>query len=61
MARKISFDKEYILKNAKNFIEEKGIECLNARDLCKYIGCSTAPLFRNFSGMIEFKKELKKY
>ena len=61
MARKISFDKEYILKNAKNFIEEKGIECLNARNLCKYIGCSTAPLFRNFSGMIEFKKELKKY
>lgn len=61
MARKVSFDKEYILKNAKKFIEEKGIECLNARDLCKYIGCSTAPLFKNFSGMKDFKKGLKKY
>lgn len=61
MARKVSFNKEYILEKSKSFINEKGIEYLNARDLCKYIGCSTQPLFKNFSGMDDFKRELKKY
>lgn len=61
MARKISFNREFILEKSKSFINEKGIEYLNARDLCKYIGCSTQPLFKNFNGMDDFKKELKKY
>lgn len=61
MARKTKFTKEEILEKAKDFINEKGIEQMNARDLCKYIGCSTQPLFKNFESMAEFKKSLKKY
>lgn len=61
MARKTKFMKEQILEKAKEFINEKGIEQMNARDLCKYIGCSTQPLFKNFESMEEFKKSLKKY
>lgn len=61
MARKIVYDKISILEKAKDFINEKGIEVMNARDLCKYIGCSTQPLFKNFESMEVFKKELKKY
>lgn len=61
MARKISFDKEFILEKSKEFIIEFGFEMLNARDLCKYIGCSTQPLFRNFNSMDDFKIELKRY
>ncbi len=61
MARKTKFTKEQILKKAKEFINEKGIDQMNARDLCKYIGCSTQPLFKNFESMDEFKVYLKKY
>ena len=61
MARKVVYDKITILEKTKDFINEKGIEAMNARDLCKYIGCSTQPLFKNFESMDVFKKELKKY
>lgn len=61
MARKTIFTKEEILKRTCEFIKSKGIDSMNARDLCKYIGCSTQPLFKNFKSMEEFKKSLKKY
>lgn len=61
MARKVEYKKEIFLLKAKEYINEFGIELLNSRDLCKYIGCSTQPLFRNFNSMNNFKVELKKY
>lgn len=61
MARKIKFTQEQILEKTKEFINEKGIEQMNARDLCKYIGCSTQPLFKNFESMEGLKRSLKKY
>ena len=61
MARKTVFSKEQILEKAKEYINENGFEQMNARELCKYIGCSTQPLFKNFNGMEDFKKSLKKY
>ena len=61
MARKTKFVKEKILEKTKEFINENGIAKMNSRDLCKYIGCSTQPLFKNFENMDKFKKSLKKY
>lgn len=61
MARKIMFNKQMILQKTYEFIKDKGIESMNARDLCKYIGCSTQPLFKNFDNMNCLKKELKIY
>jgi len=61
MARLISFTKNELLKKTGDFVKKYGMESLNARDLCKYIGCSTQPLFRNFNNMEELKKELKVY
>ncbi len=61
MPRKELFNKNTILERTYDFIKEKGIEKMNARDLCKYIGCSTQPLFRLFGSMEDFKKELKVY
>ena len=61
MARTIVFNKDIILSKTKEFIKEYGIDKMNVRDLCKYIGCSTQPLFKNFINMEEFKKELKVY
>lgn len=61
MARKVEYDEELFLIKSKDYINEFGIELLNSRDLCKYIGCSTQPLFRNFYNMDNFKAKLKKY
>lgn len=61
MSRKTVFNKEYILEKTYAFIKEEGIYKMNARDLCKFIGCSTQPLFKNFNSMEGLKKELKKY
>ena len=61
MARKTSFNSEYILSKTSDFVKEYGVDAMNARDLCKYIGCSTQPLFRLYSNTDELKKDLKKY
>ena len=61
MARKTTFNKDYILEKTSEFIKTYGVEVMNARDLCKYIGCSTQPLFKNFSSMEGLKKSIKKY
>ena len=61
MARKKVFDKDYILEKTSDFIKEYGVDSMNARDLCKYIGCSTQPLFKNFINMDGLKKSIKKY
>ena len=55
MARKVEYKKEILLLKAKEYINEFGIELLNSRDLCKYVGCSTQTLFRNFNSMNNFK------
>lgn len=61
MARKTVFNEEYMLEKIYEFIKEKGIEKMNARDVCKYMNCSTQPLFKNFKSMEELKKKLKIY
>lgn len=61
MARTTVFQEEMFLEKALLFIQEEGIESLNVRSLCDYIGCSTQPLFKNFINMDEFKKILKNY
>ena len=61
MARNVSFSKEEILEKSVNFIKEYGYSKLTVRELAKYIGCSTQPLFRNFENFDVYKKELKGY
>lgn len=61
MARREIYTKEIILEKTVDYIKEYSFELINARDLCKYIGCSTQPLFKNFINMDDFKKQLKDY
>ena len=61
MARKLIFTQEQLLSKTKDYIKEYGIEKMNARDLCKYIGCSTQPLFKNFDNMDNLNTSLKLY
>ena len=60
MARKVVFEKDYIIDKSLDFIKEKGIDNLSVRELSSYIGCSTQPLFRLYSNMDFYKKDLKK-
>ena len=61
MARKIRFSKEEILNKSIEFIKEFGYFKLTVRDLTKYIGCSTQPIFKNFNNFDEYKNNLKLY
>ena len=60
MARKVVFEKSYIIDKSVDFIKENGIDKLSARELTKFIGCSTQPLFRIYDNMDIYKKDLKK-
>ena len=61
MARTIKFSKEDILEKSVEFIKEKGYSNLTVRELAKYIGCSTQPIFKNYENFDEYKKDLKIY
>lgn len=60
MARIVKFTKEEILRGSVEYIRTYGIEKFNVRDLAKFIGCSTAPIFKNYQNTKEYKKDLKK-
>jgi AcrR family transcriptional regulator len=59
MARSTKFTKEELLIKGVEFIRTYGIEKLNARDLAKYVGCSTQPIFKNWNTLEEYKQDLK--
>ena len=61
MARKIKYSKDEILKKSVDFIKEYGYSKLTVRELAKYIGCSTQPIFKNFDNFNMYKTDLKKY
>ena len=51
MARKEVFTKEDILNKSILFIKEIGLDKLTVRELSKYIGCSTQPIFRYYKNI----------
>ena len=61
MARIIKFSKEDILEKSVKFIKEKGYSNLTVRELAKYIGCSTQPIFKNYENFDMYKEDLKFY
>ena len=61
MARTIKYSKEDILEISVDFIKEHGYSKLTARELAKYIGCSTGPIFKNYENFDMYKEDLKFY
>ena len=61
MARTIKYSKEDILEKSVEFIKEKGYSNLTVRELAKYIGCSTQPIFKNYENFDMYKEDLKFY
>ena len=55
MSTKIKIQKEDLIKGAVKIIRTKGIEDLSARNLAKFVGCSTQPIFRIFENMDDLK------
>lgn len=61
MTRTIKYKKEDILKKSINFIKDYGYSKLTARELAKFIGCSTQPIFKNYNNFNMYKNDLKTY
>lgn len=61
MARIIKFSKKDILEKSVEFIKEYSYSKLTVRELAKYIGCSTQPIFKNYANFDKYKKDLKSY
>lgn len=60
MAPKVKITKEDIIDAATEIVKENGAEALNARELAKFLKCSTQPVFSNFSNMSELRQEVIK-
>ena len=61
MARTTKFSKDDILEKSVEFIKEHGYSKLTVRELAKYIGCSTQPIFKNYANFDKYKEDLKFY
>lgn len=57
MPPKVKISKEAILHAAMDYIRKNGETALNARALAQFIGCSTQPIFSNYSSMEELRQE----
>lgn len=60
MARKETISKDDIKKAAFLMLREKGREEITARKLAEFAGCSTQPIFRNYSSMDECMSDVFK-
>lgn len=56
MPPNVKITKEDIIASAVEIVREKGASALNARDISKKLGCSTQPIFSNFTCMKELEK-----
>ena len=61
MARTTKFSKENILEKSVEFIKTQGYSKLTVRELAKFIGCSTQPIFKNYENFDMYKEDLKLY
>ena len=60
MPPKVKITKERILEGALALVRRSGADALNARDLAKFLQCSTQPIFSNFANMEQLKQAVVK-
>ena len=58
MPPKVKITKEDIIKTALEIVRKSGAEALNARSIATALGCSTQPIFSNFSSMEELEESV---
>ena len=60
MAPKVKISKEDIVNMSVELVREWGADALNARNIAQKLGCSTQPIFSNFSSLEEVIDETRK-
>ncbi len=55
MPPKVKITKKEIVNSALELVKKEGIEAINARSIAASLGCSTQPIFSNFSTMDELQ------
>ena len=55
MAPKVKITKDDIINTAVEIVRKNGAEAINARNVAAALGCSTQPVFTNFSSMDELR------
>lgn len=58
MPPKQKVSKQDIISVSLNLIRKNGVDTFNARSIAAQLGCSTQPIFSNFTTMEELKNEL---
>lgn len=58
MGRKEKYNKDFLLSKSVNYVKEFEFKNFSAREITKYIGCSTQIIFKYYKTMNEFKKDL---
>jgi AcrR family transcriptional regulator len=58
MPPKVRITKEEIIGTCLSLVRENGADALNARSIAAALGCSTQPIFSNFSSMEELQEEV---
>lgn len=58
MPAKKMITKEAIVKAAFGILQKNGIDAVNARSIANKLNCSTQPIYHEFTGMDELKREL---
>lgn len=58
MPPKAKYSKEQIIDGAFNIVREKGASSLSARNLAKYLGISTGPIFVAFNSIEEIQESV---
>lgn len=55
MPPKVKITKEDIIRTAVEIARQNGADAINAREIAKALGCSTQPVFSNFSTMDDLR------
>ena len=56
MPPKVKVTREDIIKTALDIVRKSGAEAINARSIASALGCSTQPIFSNFTSMEELEE-----
>jgi len=55
---KVKYDKELIITKSRDYINEYGVNQISIRNLAKYIGCSTQPIFSHYRTSEELMRDV---
>lgn len=59
MPPKVKVTREEIIAAALELLRQKGMEAVNARAVASVLGCSTQPIFSNYSSMAALQQETR--